>query len=139
MVFKVFDEETGCIKWVPTNVNIDNHVIVPKLDPNIMFPDKFVDDYISNLSKSSIDNSKPLWDLHLLDIKTTEDEGTGVFLFWNSTVAVVMFVLTFLFLKDTETPLKGTMGVENRPRRFLRKSVSLADVKVVKDAMNVVS
>ncbi|KAI3775384.1 hypothetical protein L1987_49957 [Smallanthus sonchifolius] len=185
---QVFDEETGCIRWVPTNVNIDNHVIVPKLDPNIMFPDKFVDDYISNLSRSSIENSKPLWDLHLLDIKTMEDEGTGVFrfhhslgdglslmtllfsctrqssdinalptfpvsknsgyikftsfwsfleVFWNSIGAVVMFVLTFLFLKDTETPLKGTMGVENRPRRFVRKSVSLTDIKVVKDAMNV--
>lgn len=185
---QVVDEETGGIRWVPTNVNIDNHVIVPELDPNIAFPDKFVDDYISNLSKSPIENSKPLWDLHLLDIKTTDDEGTGVFrfhhslgdglslmtlllactrkssdpdslptlpiskntgyikftrfwsvleVFWNSIVAVVMFVLTVLFLKDTETPLKGSIGVENRPRRFVRKCVSLADIKVVRDVMNV--
>lgn len=190
LLFKVFDKETGSIKWVPTNVNIDDHVIVPELDSNIKFPDKFVDDYISNLSRSPIDNSKPLWDLHILDIKTTNDEGTGVFrvhhslgdgfslmtlflsntrqssntqalptfpmnknsgyikftsfwsrieVFWNSIVAVMMFVFTLLFLKDTDTPVKGTVGIENRPRRFVRKSVSLADVKAVKDAMNVVS
>ncbi|MFS7991368.1 putative O-acyltransferase, WSD1, chloramphenicol acetyltransferase-like domain superfamily [Helianthus anomalus] len=185
---QVTDKETGNIKWVPTNVNINNHVIVPEIDPNIEFPNKFVEDYISNLSRSSIDRSKPLWDLHLLDIKTTDAEGTGVFRFhhslgdglslmtlllactrqasdtdalptlpvykhstyikvtsfssvlvmlWNSIVAMMMFVCTVLFLKDTETPLKGSVGVENRPRRFVRKSVSLADVKVVKNAMNV--
>ncbi|KAJ0724346.1 putative transferase [Helianthus annuus] len=185
---QVTDKETGNMKWIPTNVNINNHVIVPEIDPNIEFPDKFVEDYISNLSRSSIDRFKPLWDLHLLDIKTTDAEGTGVFRFhhslgdglslmtlllactrqasdtdalptlpvykhstyikvtsfwsvlvllWNSMVAMMMFVCTVLFLKDTETPLKGSVGVENRPRRFVRKSVSLADVKVVKNAMNV--
>ncbi|KAL8234993.1 hypothetical protein R6Q59_021093 [Mikania micrantha] len=185
---QVIDKETRSIRWVPTNVNIDNHVIVPELDPNIMFPDKFVDDYVSNLSRSPIDNSKPLWELHLLDIKTTSDEGTGVFrvhhslgdglslmtlflastrqssdidalptlpvskksgyikfgscwsfikVFWNSIVAVIMFVFTFWFLKDTDTPLKANMGVENRPRRFVRKSLKLADINAVRDAMNV--
>lgn len=168
---------------------MDNHVIVPEIDPNIEFPDKFVDDYISNLSRNPIENTKPLWELHLLDIKTTDDKGTGVFrfhhslgdglslmtfflsctrqtsdldalptlpvskntgyikvtsfwsilqVFWNSLLAVVMFMFTVLFLKDTETPLKGSLGVENRPRRFLRKSVNLADIKAVKNAMNVV-
>ncbi|XP_076909931.1 wax ester synthase/diacylglycerol acyltransferase 11-like [Bidens hawaiensis] len=185
---QVLDKETGSIKWVPTNVNIDDHVIVPDIDPNITCPDKFVDDYISKLSSSHIENSKPLWDLHLLDIKTSNDEGTGVFRFhhslgdglslmtlllattrqssdtnalptlpksknsgyikfssawslvqmlWNSIVAVVMFIFTLLFHKDTDTPLKAGVGVENRPRRFVRKTVSLADVKAVKDAMNV--
>ena len=163
---------------------------MPKLDPNIEFPDKFVADYMSNLSRSPIENTKPLWDLHLLDIKTSNAEGTGVFrfhhslgdgmslmtlvlactrktsdlnaiptlavskdsgyikitsfwsileVFWNSLVAVMMFVFTVLFLKDTETPLKGSLGVENRPRRFVSRSVSLADIKAVKNAMNVVS
>ncbi|KAL8189566.1 hypothetical protein R6Q57_029132 [Mikania cordata] len=185
---QVIDKETRSIRWVPTNVNIDNHVIVPEVDPNIMYPDKFVDDYVSNLSRCPIDNSKPLWELHLLDIKTTSDEGTGVFrvhhslgdglslmtlflastrqsadidalptlpvsrksgyikfgscwsfikVFWNSIVAVMMFVFTFWFLKDTDTPLKANMGVENRPRRFVRKSLKLADINAVRDAMNV--
>lgn len=48
-------------------------------------------------------------------------------------------MFTVLFLKDTETPLKVSLGVENRPRRFVHRSVSLADIKAVKNAMNVVS
>ncbi|KAK1414002.1 hypothetical protein QVD17_29739 [Tagetes erecta] len=185
---QVTDNETGNIVWVPTTVSIDNHVIVPELDPNIECPDKFVEDFVSNLSNSPIDKSKPLWDLHLLNIKTTDAEGTGIFrfhhslgdglslmtlclactrqssdvdalptlpmnknpgsikttsfwsvlkVFWNSFVAMMMFVFTVLFLKDTDTPLKGSVGVENRPRRFVRKNVNLDDIMAVKNAMNV--
>nr|GFC67417.1 O-acyltransferase WSD1-like [Tanacetum cinerariifolium] len=81
---QVTDKDTGVIRWVPTKVNIDNHIIMPKLDPNIEFPDKFVADYMSNLSRTPIENTKPLWDLHLLDIKTSNAEGTGVFRFHHS-------------------------------------------------------
>ncbi|KAK1434653.1 hypothetical protein QVD17_00402 [Tagetes erecta] len=185
---QVMDKETGSMKWIPTHVNIDDHVIVPKLDPNINSPDKFVEDFISNLSRSHIDNIKPLWDLHILDIKTSEAEGTCVFRFhhslgdgvslmnlllactrkvsdpealptlpgnnklgvakvaslwstlgviWNSFLALLMFVWTALFLEDTRTPMKGSKGVEHRARRFVVRSVSLDDIKMVKRAMNV--
>ena len=73
------DEETGEIKWVATEVNLDDHVVVPELESNIESPDKFVEDYISNLTKPKLDNSKPLWDLHLLNIKTSESEGVIVY------------------------------------------------------------
>ncbi|KAK9070803.1 hypothetical protein SSX86_011205 [Deinandra increscens subsp. villosa] len=185
---QVRDKENGSMKWVPTNVNIDDHVIIAQLDPNIKSPDKFVEDYISNLSRSHIEDTKPLWDLHILDIKTSEAEGTCVFRFhhslgdgmslmnlllactrkvsdpealptlprnnklsvakvaslwsrlgviWNSLVALLMFMLTALFLEDTKTPMKGTEGVEHRARRFVVRSVSLDDIKLVKRAMNV--
>ncbi|XP_024961256.1 O-acyltransferase WSD1-like [Cynara cardunculus var. scolymus] len=181
------DKETGSMKWIPTHVNIDDHVIIAKLDPNMESSEKFVEDFISNLSRSPIESTKPLWDLHILDIKTSETEGTCVFRFhhslgdgmslmnlllacaskasdpeamlpgntkksgatkvsslwsrlsvlWNSFVALVMFVSTALFLEDTKTPMKGSIGVEHRPRRFVIKSVSLDDIKLVKNAMNV--
>ncbi|KAJ9548428.1 hypothetical protein OSB04_020971 [Centaurea solstitialis] len=185
---QVKDKETGSMKWIPTQVNIDDHVIVEKLDPNMESSNKFVEDFISNLSRSPIESTKPLWDLHILDIRTSEAEGTCVFRFhhslgdgvslmnlllacscktsdpealptlpgnikksgvtnsslwaslgvlWNSFVALVMFVLTALFLEDTKTPIKGSKGVEHRPRRFVTKSVSLDDIKLVKNAMNV--
>ncbi|KAJ0026229.1 hypothetical protein Pint_07620 [Pistacia integerrima] len=61
-------------------VNLDDHVIVPELDPNsIDSPDKFVEDYISNLSKNRIKMSMPMWDLHLLNLKTSDAESVGVF------------------------------------------------------------
>lgn len=178
------------MKWIPAHVNIDDHVIIAKLDHNMESSDKFVEDYISYLSASHIENTKPLWDLHILDIKTSEAEGICVFRFhhylgdgmslmnlllsctckvsdlealptlpsnnkssvtkvpsiwlgftilWNSFVALVMFVLTALFLEDTKTPMKGSEGVEQRPRCFVIRSISLDDIKFVKRAMNAVN
>ncbi|KAJ0024009.1 hypothetical protein Pint_07653 [Pistacia integerrima] len=159
------------------------------LDPNnIESPDKFV----SNLTKTGIKMSMPVWDLHLLNLRTSDAESVAVFrvhhslgdgvslmsyfltcnrkicnpeepptipiiqklnpsktagrfrgkfikswlaivLFWNILVDVVMFLATALsLLNDTKTPLKGSLS---EPRRFVRRSVSLDDVKLVKTAM----
>ncbi|KAF5802968.1 putative transferase [Helianthus annuus] len=45
----------------------------------------------------------------------------------NSFVALLMFVLTALFLQDTKTPMKGSKGVEHWARRFIVRS-TLNDV-----------
>jgi len=63
-------------------VDLDKHIIVPEIDPNkIESPDKFVEDYIHNLSKTTLDKSRPLWDIHILQLKTSkvEAEGIGIF------------------------------------------------------------
>ncbi|XP_026420585.1 O-acyltransferase WSD1-like [Papaver somniferum] len=192
-------EKGGKMKWVPTEVNLENHVIVPKIYPemDLQSPDKSVEDYISDLSKTEIDMSKPLWELHLLNIKTADAEAVGIFkihhslgdgtslvslllactrqtadpnalptipvtkttsvrssgnntgiswifmaiwgfllLAWNTLVDIFMFFATTMFIKDTETPLKGAPGVEFAPKRFVHRSVSLDDIKLVKNAMN---
>lgn len=183
------NKENGSMKWIPTQVNIDDHVIIAELDPDIESSDKSIEDYIYNLSRSSIENTKPMWDVHILNIKTSEAEGTcifrfhhslgdgmslmnlllsctrevsdpralptlpgnnksgdtkvaslwsGLLVFWNSFVALLMFVFTSLFLEDTKTPMKGSNGVEHRPRRFVIRCVSLDDIKLVKNAVKVV-
>ncbi|KAF5959799.1 hypothetical protein HYC85_001008 [Camellia sinensis] len=76
---QVFDKESGKLKWVATELNVDDHVVVPELDQNMELPDKFVEDYICNLTKTDVDKTKPLWDLHILDIKTSESEGVIVY------------------------------------------------------------
>ncbi|XP_044512232.1 wax ester synthase/diacylglycerol acyltransferase 6-like [Mangifera indica] len=194
---QVVDEQNGGrLIWLPTEVNLDNHVVVPKLDPNsIELSDKFVEDYISNLSKNGIKMSIPMWDIHLLNVKTSDAESVAVLrvhhslgdgtslmslflactrkvsnpeepptipmvnkanskkssrglwgkliklwlallLFWNTLVDVVMFLATTLMLvKDTETPLKGPLGVGTTPRRFVHRSVSLDDIMLIKNTM----
>lgn len=191
LLFFQVKKENGSMTWVPTLLNIDKHVVVPELDPNMKSSDKFVEDYISNLSRSNIDNSKPLWDVHILNTKTSNAQGTCIFRFhhslgdgmslmnlliagsrkasnpealptlpgdkvssrhvrvtslrslfmvlWNTIFGVVMILLTALFLKDTDTPLKRSSAYEYKPRRFSVRSVSLGDIKMVKNAMNVVS
>ncbi|KAI3694724.1 hypothetical protein L1987_77694 [Smallanthus sonchifolius] len=105
---QVMDKENDSMKWIPTHVNIDDRVTIAELNPNIKLPDKFVENYISNISRSHIERTKPLWDFHILNIKTSEAEGTY-----------------------TKTPMKGSKGVERRARRFVVRSVRLDDIKLV--------
>ena len=76
---KVDSKEGRNMKWTPTMVKLENPVFVPNLDPNIDNPDQFVEDYVSNLTKIPMDLSKPLWELHLLNIKTSDAEAVRVF------------------------------------------------------------
>ncbi|EEF39064.1 wax ester synthase/diacylglycerol acyltransferase 11 [Ricinus communis] len=196
---QVTDEKNNKeMKWVRTKVDLDKHVIVPELNRSMDSPaDKFIEDYIFNLTKTTISKSQPLWDLHLLNISTSDAESIGVFrihhslgdgtslmslllactrqvsdpealptlptmtkkkkkkqeengkfwryvmavwwviqLFWNTVVDVLMFTVTALFLNDSETPIKGRPGVEFTPRRLIWRTVSLDDIKLVKNAMN---
>ncbi|XP_034709435.1 O-acyltransferase WSD1-like isoform X4 [Vitis riparia] len=183
-------KKDGGMKWVPTKVDLDKHIIIPSLHHTISSPDKMVEDYISNLSKTYIDYSKPLWELHILNIKTSDAESVAVFrihhslgdgmslmslvlacsrqisnpkalptlpakktsnpdpvksgriwwtirLVWNTIIDVLMFLATTLFLKDTMTPLSNgwKKGGGHVPRRFVYRTVSLDDIKQIKNGM----
>nr|CDM83947.1 unnamed protein product [Triticum aestivum] len=67
-------EEGAGPKWVRTTVELDNHVIVPDLDPTAMSiePNKTLEDYLSSLSTLPMDHSRPLWEFHVLDFPTSE-------------------------------------------------------------------
>ncbi|KAJ9146554.1 hypothetical protein P3X46_028803 [Hevea brasiliensis] len=186
------------MKWNPTIVNLQDHIIVPKLDPNMESPDQFVEDYISHLTTIPMDLCKPLWEVHLLNLKTSDAEAIGVFrihhsigdgaslmslllactrktsdpealpsipeqrragsstspssdgfcwfflviwkilrLIWNSLVDMILFAATIFFLEDTKTPLKGAFGVDLKPKRFVYRSVSMDDIKLIKNKMNI--
>ncbi|KAJ6418804.1 hypothetical protein OIU84_002061 [Salix udensis] len=182
------------LKWESTAVNVEDHIIEPDLDPCMDSPDQFVEDYISNLSTIPLNLSKPLWEMHILNVKTLDAEAIAVFrihhslgdgaslislllactrqtsdpdalpsiparqragshfsggvwwlffaiwtmlrLIWNTLVDLVLFLATMLYLEDTKTPLKGAYGVELKPKRFVHRTVSLDDIKLVKNAMN---
>ncbi|CAL9173427.1 unnamed protein product [Musa hybrid cultivar] len=57
-------------------------------------------------------------------------------LVWNTLVDVAYFVATSIFLKDTPTPFKGAEGTEFHPKRFVHRTISLHDVKAIKNAMH---
>lgn len=186
----------GEMRWIRTKVNVEDHIIIPNVDPNMGSPDQFIESYISNMTKTYLDDSKPLWDIHLLNVKTSEAESTAIFrihhsigdgmsimslvlactrktsdlnalptiptkkrqrssnsgrfirlvsYIWfvlqvicNTLVDVVMFIATSAFLRDTRTPLKGAPGVELSPKWFVHKTISLDDIKLVKNAMDMV-
>ncbi|XP_076955730.1 wax ester synthase/diacylglycerol acyltransferase 11-like [Bidens hawaiensis] len=199
----VDDKNGGIMKWVPTIVNLNNHIIIPNIPQTLDSPDKFLEDYAYNLSKTSIDSSIPMWDLHLHNLKTSQAEAVGIFrihhsigddtslmslllactrqidnpdavptvprkkdsnsgwfsslesgrggpwwkqcfmevcmvfwLVWNTLVDVGYIMATAMFLRDTETPIKSQAGAGLNPKRFVYRTVSLDDMKLVKNAMN---
>ncbi|XP_030503296.2 wax ester synthase/diacylglycerol acyltransferase 5 [Cannabis sativa] len=187
--------------WIPCSVNLEEHVIVPNIDdPTMDDPDKFMEDYISHMTTTPLNICRPLWELHILNLKTSQSEASVVFrihhsvgdgvslmslllactrqtsdpeklptlpgqninsskrksssspwswiwglllrvwlamsLVWNTFVDFVTYVATILFLKDTNTPIKGQKGSEFAVTRFVHRTLSLDDIKLIKDAMN---
>ncbi|KAL6848641.1 hypothetical protein ACP4OV_021224 [Aristida adscensionis] len=58
-----------------------------------------------------------------------------VVLAWHTLVDVALFVATAWFLRDPRTPFMGSESVEFRRKRFVHRTLSLDDVKFVKNAM----
>ncbi|CBI40536.3 unnamed protein product, partial [Vitis vinifera] len=152
-------KKDGGMKWVPTKVDLDKHIIIPSLHHTISSPDKMVEDYISNLSKTYIDYSKPLWELHILNIKTSDAESVAVFRIHHSLgdgMSLMSLVLSCsrqisnpkalptLPAKKTSNPdpvNSGRIcngwkkGGGHVPRRFVYRTVSLDDIKLIKNGM----
>ncbi|KAF7037959.1 hypothetical protein CFC21_048220 [Triticum aestivum] len=72
-------DRDGELRWLPTTVNVDNHLIRPTLDPAAVAanPDKAVEDYVASLSTLPMDRSQPLWEFHLFDFPTSEATSTA--------------------------------------------------------------
>ncbi|KAL2226960.1 UNVERIFIED_CONTAM: O-acyltransferase WSD1 [Sesamum indicum] len=161
-------------------------------------PDEFVEDFTSGLSRIPLDYAKPLWEVHILNVKTSDANSVVIFkihhsmgdgvsmislvlacskklsdpeslpvmpskkqkqkpsgvgglmkrwfvsvwiilvVIFNTLIDSALFLATILFLEDSKTPIKGGGRVDGAPKRFVHRIVSLDDVKLVKNAMNVV-
>ncbi|CAI9101143.1 OLC1v1038402C1 [Oldenlandia corymbosa var. corymbosa] len=79
----VTDAKTGEMKWVRTKVDIEKHVLLRDITPldleQFGSPEKILEEYVYNLTKSSLDKSKPLWELHILNLESSEIGRTGGF------------------------------------------------------------
>ncbi|KAG7537758.1 O-acyltransferase WSD1 C-terminal [Arabidopsis suecica] len=188
-------------RWMKTKVNVEDHVFVPDIDLHEINKDGdgFVDDYVSRLTLSTLEKSRPLWDIHILNVKTSKAEAVSVMrchhslgdgmslmsllvactrktsdlkefptiptikrrektmshrlgnkgwfllsinavysavkLIWN-TIVDLLLVLAISFLKDTETPISEGAGFRNNAKRLYHQTVSLDDIKFIKNAMN---
>ncbi|CAO2835477.1 unnamed protein product [Amaranthus hypochondriacus] len=69
------------LRWERTEVNLEQHIIVPNINlENIKSPQYYVENYLHNLSKSSLDKSRPLWEIHILNIPLSDDvKGIAIF------------------------------------------------------------
>ncbi|CAD6229677.1 unnamed protein product [Miscanthus lutarioriparius] len=76
---EVTDEfKDGNPRWVRATVNLDDHIVIPGLDPDAVAadPDQAVEDYVASLSRLPMDRSRPLWEFHFLDFPTSVAAAT---------------------------------------------------------------
>ncbi|KFK25517.1 hypothetical protein AALP_AA8G125200 [Arabis alpina] len=133
-------------KWIETEVNVEDHVVVPFIDPEDIAEDGdgFVDDYISRLTMVPLDRSRPLWDIHILNVQTSDAEAVdpdaistaNPSMKRRETVSHGLRNKDWFQRLDTKTPLKGGADVGSNPKRFYHRIVSLDDIKLIKNAMN---
>ncbi|KAG0564973.1 hypothetical protein KC19_8G153300 [Ceratodon purpureus] len=57
-------------------------------------------------------------------------------LFWNTLVGVFLFTSTAIWLKDSESVIKGHTGVEKEKKKLNFVSLEMADMVTVKDSVN---
>ncbi|XP_022763881.1 O-acyltransferase WSD1-like [Durio zibethinus] len=117
----------GKKKWIQTQVNLDKHVTVPEVDTEMESTSQFIEDYVSNLTTIPLDLSKPLWELHLLNLKTREAEAVGIWRIHHS-IGDGMSLISLLFAccrksSDPEAlptlPKQKQTDHSRNPRRFL--------------------
>ncbi|KAE8819268.1 hypothetical protein D1007_02763 [Hordeum vulgare] len=90
--------------WVQTKVNVDDHIVVPVLDPAAVVsdPDKTVEDYMASLSTLPMDKRRPLWEFHFLDFPTSEATSTAVLRLHHS-IGDAMSIMTLFMASSCST------------------------------------
>lgn len=69
----VKEDKRGVLKWLPVDVNIDDHVILPFIDPANSCNRDFVKKYTAKLATAPpLHPSRPLWQIHLLQVRSEE-------------------------------------------------------------------
>ncbi|EPS66785.1 hypothetical protein M569_07991, partial [Genlisea aurea] len=73
------DKKGYKMSWKRTSVNVEDHVFVPDISPEIESGDRFVEEFISAITKTPMDVSKPLWEIHILNVNTANSASTVIF------------------------------------------------------------
>ncbi|KAH0925097.1 hypothetical protein HID58_017353 [Brassica napus] len=142
------DKKNGKAVWVPVSTRVEDDVVVPDLDySNIENPDEFIEDYTSHLANNPMDVSRPLWEFHVLNIKTSNAESFGIGKFHHS-LGDGMSLMSLLYASSRKTSdpsfsyycdYKKTwiLKLFLLSRKVIHRIISLDDVKFVKNTMNV--
>ncbi|CAH2064724.1 unnamed protein product [Thlaspi arvense] len=124
--------------WVRTNVVIDDHVIVPDIQTQNIEnanAEAFLESYVSDLTLIPLDISKPLWELHLLDLKTTDAENVAILKFHHSLGdGMSLMALVLACMRKTSNPEElPTLPYQNRAssRSSRLKAGSRGDFRLV--------
>ncbi|XP_012842408.1 PREDICTED: O-acyltransferase WSD1-like [Erythranthe guttata] len=124
------DKRLGKYSWKRTKVDIEKHVFAPELDPDMESPDEFVEKFVSALSRQTLDPTKPLWEIHILNVKTSDANSTAVFKIDHSIgdgVSLISLVLACAAMRRSS----NNPGVEYLPVMPSKKQKTNIGILVV--------
>eukprot|EP01018_Ginkgo_biloba_P036641 Gb_29043 [translate_table: standard] len=76
----VLKDKQDNLKWCLTEVDINDHVIVPCLSPEFIQNPNFVNEYTASLATAPpLNPSRPLWEVHVLNATSGQAAATLVF------------------------------------------------------------
>ncbi|MCO5587511.1 hypothetical protein L7F22_041460 [Adiantum nelumboides] len=191
----VKETDKGELYWVPTCVNLDDHIVIVEPSNADLGSLTFVEEYAAKLAQAlPLDTSRPLFEIHIVKAKLADAaenlvvrmhhalgdgtslmslllacsrkatqpdslptlpvrihksprkqtviEGLGVYVWsflvilWLTFLDICTLLATMLWLEDSQTPLKGYAGIERSQRSLAHRTVSLDDIRFVKEAIH---
>ncbi|GLJ31029.1 hypothetical protein SUGI_0620780 [Cryptomeria japonica] len=72
------EDRHGVLRWVKTEVDVDEHVIVPHFPPGHTEYDELVNEYICNIHLTPLPKDRPLWQFHFLNYNTSKGRATCI-------------------------------------------------------------
>lgn len=85
-------------------------------------PDQFVEDYISNLTKTPINLTKPLWELHILNLRTSNASGVAILKVHHSVGDGMSLISLLLACTRKTSDLDSLPTIPGRRRQSSRRS-----------------
>uniref|UniRef100_A0A453LFE4 O-acyltransferase WSD1 C-terminal domain-containing protein n=1 Tax=Aegilops tauschii subsp. strangulata TaxID=200361 RepID=A0A453LFE4_AEGTS len=123
-------------RWARTAVNVEDHMIVPTLDPAAVAadPDRAVEDYVASVYTLPMDRSRPLWEFHFLDFPTSEAASTVVARTVNDVlVGATSAALSRYYFRNSggtdtyRTWLRSVLLVNTRPTASLQAYANMIE------------
>jgi hypothetical protein len=107
------------LKWSLREVEINDHVIVPFLDPSFTQNPGFVNEYTASLATAPpLNPSRPLWEVHVLNAKSEEAAASLVFRIHHSLGDCVslLSLLVISTRKASDPKFLPTIPEQNKSR-----------------------
>ncbi|KAM0867701.1 hypothetical protein ACQ4PT_041815 [Festuca glaucescens] len=113
------DSDGGKPRWVRTTLNLDDHIIIPKVDPTAVTcdPEKAVEDYVAALTTIPMDRHCPLWDFHFLNFPTSRATSTMVLRIHHSIGDGMSFMTLFVASSHSTNDPSRKAAMPPPPRR----------------------
>ncbi|XP_059663166.1 wax ester synthase/diacylglycerol acyltransferase 11-like [Cornus florida] len=77
------EDKNGMKKWKRVEVKLEDHVHVPIFPKRILSTpelyDDYLNDYLANIAKDQLPQSRPLWEIHLVTYPTSNAAGSLIF------------------------------------------------------------